>query len=396
LYESNGPVAVEALIEDADRAHEQVCIAQREFFRLIAEMDRVEAWADHGARDMAHWLWMRYGVSDWKARRWIACAHALESLPFVSRAFASGAIGVDKVVELTRFATPSTEERLLAWAERVSPFAIRRKGDLLERRQAMEAAQVERDRFLRWKYFDDGRRFALEGELSAADGAVVSRALDRIASTLPELPGEEGLAFIDARRADALRAVCGARIAHDADPDRATVVVHTSVATLAGDTDSFDADAGGSEIDGGPVLHPTVVRRLACTARLQVVEENASGDPLRMGRTTREPSTALLRAVRHRDGECVFPGCGARRFTEAHHVLWWSLGGPTDIDNLVLICGTHHRLVHEYGWRLRRIAGGAAEWFRPDGSEYRAGPSPPRQGEMPIDDQVVAADQVPP
>jgi hypothetical protein len=248
----------------------------------------------------------------------------------------------------------------------------------------MEAAQVERDRYLRWKYFDDGRRFALEGELPAADGAVVSRALDRVAATLPELPGEEGLAFADLRRADALRALCGARIAHDADPDRATVVVHTRAGGGSDDT------WGGSEIEDGPVLHPAVARRLACTARVQVVQENATGDPLRMGRITREPSTALLRAVRFRDGECVFPGCGARRFTEAHHVLWWSLGGPTDVDNLVLICGTHHRLVHEYGWRLRRMPGGIVAWFRPDGSTYRPGPSPPRQGEMPIDDQIVA------
>ena len=33
---------------------------------------------------MAHWLKMRYGISDWKARRWIAAAHALESLPLTS------------------------------------------------------------------------------------------------------------------------------------------------------------------------------------------------------------------------------------------------------------------------------------------------------------------------
>jgi hypothetical protein len=238
VSESNGPVAVEALIERADRAHEQVCIAQREFFGLVADMDRIEAWAEHGARDMAHWLWMRYGVSDWKARRWIACAHALESLPLISQAFSSGVIGADKIVELTRFATPSTEKRLLEWAERVSPFAIRRRGDMLLRREAMEAAAVDRDRFLRWSFIDDGRRLALEGELPAADGAVVCRALDRIASTLPELPGEEALAFADARRADALRALCGAHIAADADPDRATVIVHASVDALAGDADA--------------------------------------------------------------------------------------------------------------------------------------------------------------
>lgn len=69
---------------------------------------------------MAHWLSMRYGISDWKARRWIAAAHALEGLPRISEAFASGELGIDKVVELTRFATAETEGRLITWAQRVS------------------------------------------------------------------------------------------------------------------------------------------------------------------------------------------------------------------------------------------------------------------------------------
>ena len=65
---------------------------------------------------MAHWLSMRYGISHWKARRWIAASHALQNLPRISEAFACGEVSVDKVVELCRFATPGTEGRLLAWA----------------------------------------------------------------------------------------------------------------------------------------------------------------------------------------------------------------------------------------------------------------------------------------
>src|SRR6266511_4082425 len=65
---------------------------------------------------MAHWLGMRYGISDWKAHRWIAAAHALEDLPLLSEAFSSGELGIDKVVELTRFATPKTEARLIPLA----------------------------------------------------------------------------------------------------------------------------------------------------------------------------------------------------------------------------------------------------------------------------------------
>jgi hypothetical protein len=56
---------------------------------------------------MAHWLAMRQGISQWKARRWIAAAHALEHLTDLARALSSGELGIDKVVELTRFASLS-------------------------------------------------------------------------------------------------------------------------------------------------------------------------------------------------------------------------------------------------------------------------------------------------
>jgi hypothetical protein len=70
-----------ALIEGLDAEHARICAGQRRIFRLIARVDRLELWRGSGARDMAHWLWMRYGVSEWKARRWIASSHALEGLP---------------------------------------------------------------------------------------------------------------------------------------------------------------------------------------------------------------------------------------------------------------------------------------------------------------------------
>ena len=95
----------EDLIHDMDLAHARSCASQRDVFRFIAEADRLESWEDWGARDLAHFLAMRYGISQWKASRWIQAAHALEHLPQLSEAFASGELGVDKVVELTRFAT---------------------------------------------------------------------------------------------------------------------------------------------------------------------------------------------------------------------------------------------------------------------------------------------------
>jgi hypothetical protein len=322
---------------------------------------------------MAHWLWMRYGLSEWKARRWIAAAHTLESLPAVSNAFASGSLGVDKVVELCRFATPEDEETLVVWAERVSAGAIRARGER-EIRQSLEGVrQIERSRYLRWWHEDDGRSLCVEGRLPASSGAVVMRALERVADQLPPVPVGEDPPGRDARRADALVALASVRIAEDPDPDRATVVVHVPLATLAG---GGGKDGAGASIEGGGVIHPETARRLACTARIETVVEDQSGRVVGLGRTSREPSAQMLRALRHRDGGCRFPGCGTRRFTHAHHIRWWSGGGRTDLDNLVMICSFHHTLVHEHGWRIKRDPDGTVSWFHPNGVRYRAGPAP--------------------
>jgi hypothetical protein len=243
---------------------------------------------------------------------------------------------------------------------------VRRVADLEARQSAEEARDVERSRTLTYWYHDEGRRFGMQVELPAAEGAVVVSALERVAAQIPVMPGEQDEPYADARRADALVALCSARIASD-DPDRASVVIHAP----------NDAEANGQIEDGG-VIPPATVRRLACNARVQMVFEDTAGNPIRLGRMTREPSAWMLRQLRHRDAECRFPGCGSRRFTQAHHVVWWGSGGTTDLDNLVLICSFHHRLVHELGWSISRTPDGTVRWFTPGGTRYRFGPAPPR------------------
>jgi hypothetical protein len=362
----------EHLIKGIGDLHSRISETQRDLFSLIAEADRGEAWQGSGARDMAHWLSMRLGISCWKAHRWIAAAHALEGLPLISKAFAAGQLGIDKVVELTRFATEQTEARLIGWANGVSCACVRRRADLVCRPSIEDARDAERARTLSWWYFSENTRFGLQAELPAAQGAVVARALERLADELPVMPGEQDPYYVDARRADALVALCSARIASDADPDRATVVVHAQLKDLL-------SDSRGAEIEGGPVIHPETARRLLCDGRLQVVVEDGSGQPVALGRTSREPSAPMLRHLRYRDQECRFPGCGSRRFTQAHHIVWWERGGRTDLDNLLLVCSFHHRLVHEHGWAVRRDREGTVIWHDPGGTRYRAGPGPPRE-----------------
>jgi hypothetical protein len=85
----------------------------------------------------------------------------------------------------------------------------------------------------------------------------------------------------------------------------------------------------------------------------------------------------MLPALRRRDGGGRFPGRGTRAFTKAHHIRWWTRLGPTDMDNLVLLCSFHHTCVHELGWSLRLEADNTVRFHRPDGGEHRAGPGPP-------------------
>jgi hypothetical protein len=131
-----------------------------------------------------------------------------------------------------------------------------------------------------------------------------------------------------------------------------------------------------AEIEGATGVARSVAERLLCDARVQVVTEDAAGEVVQASVPRREPAPWMVRQLRYRDRGCRFPGCGTNAFTQAHHVQWWSRGGATDLDNLVLVCSFHHRLVHEHGWAIRR-RGSEVTWITPDGERYRAGPRAP-------------------
>jgi hypothetical protein len=119
--------------------------------------------------------------------------------------------------------------------------------------------------------------------------------------------------------------------------------------------DDHDPDGGdrpGSDQD-------LTARLRTAAALLPPVLGGAPTQPLDVGRTTRVVQPAQRTALAVRDGGCVFPDCDRPlAWCEAHHLVHWLDGGPTDLDNLVLLCRAHHRAVHEGGWRLQH---------RPDG-----------------------------
>jgi hypothetical protein len=124
--------------------------------------------------------------------------------------------------------------------------------------------------------------------------------------------------------------------------------------------DDLGGHHGRDHPDGDGHHHPdnqaTLTDRLQAAARrLPPVLGGAPTQPLDVGRTTRVVQPAQRTALAVRDGGCVFPGCDRPlAWCEAHHLVHWLDGGPTDLDNLALLCRAHHRAVHEGGWRLAR------------------------------------------
>lgn len=117
---------------------------------------------------------------------------------------------------------------------------------------------------------------------------------------------------------------------------------------------------------GGPIEAATAARH-ACDAGVVGMIVDQNGDVLAMGRTRRFATAAQRRALRVRDGAgCQFPGCHQHRRLKAHHVIFWVDGGPTDLDNLVLLCQVHHTYVHE---GCVRLTGRPGAWVfaLPDG-----------------------------
>lgn len=107
------------------------------------------------------------------------------------------------------------------------------------------------------------------------------------------------------------------------------------------------------------LLSSATTRRLACEASLITVLEDRDGEILNVGRKTRTIPPAIRRALQLRDHGCRFPGCCESRFVDAHHIHHWCDGGTTSLNNLLLLCRRHHRLLHEGVFTIKAVATGA-------------------------------------
>ncbi|MCI2417630.1 HNH endonuclease [Saccharopolyspora sp. K220] len=97
------------------------------------------------------------------------------------------------------------------------------------------------------------------------------------------------------------------------------------------------------------------VRRIACDSEVLPMILDGDGLPLDVGRSKRTAPVHLRAALLQRDGVCAFPGCDRPPGTpDAHHIHHWIDGGTTELSNMVMLCGHHHRTVHNQRWEIDR------------------------------------------
>jgi hypothetical protein len=323
------------------------------YLELVGECERRGACDGWGST--AEWLAWRCGLTRRTANEHVRVACALEELPLIRDAFACGEMSYAKVRALTRVGRPEKEDELLTLASVWSASQLERALRAYQRVMTEEAREVQEWERLSYFWDDDGS-LVVRGRLAPEDGALFLKALEAGREQLwNEEQAMSGSGSAEPGRlprrptnVDALVAVVEDALAYESGErgggDRFQVVVHVEQEALekGGDGSCLLAD--------GPAVAPETARRLACDASIVQLLERA-GEPLGVGRKTRKIPLALSRALEARDGCCRFPGCTSRR-VQAHHIEHWAHGGETELENLLLLCRRHHRLVHEGGWTV--------------------------------------------
>jgi hypothetical protein len=222
-----------------------------------------------------------------------------------------------------------------------------------DRVAAEEQHQVARRSF-RLRAQPDGSARA-DGYLDKEAAVTLRTALDPLTKPRPGVGGERDPRTFDRRMADALVEL--AEIAMRADPSggglplSAGQPVQVVVTTRLSDLQTALTRRSPGELDLGLPLSAAAARRLACDAQVIPAVLGTTGEALDIGRGTRVVPHAIRRALVVRDRHCAFPGCRRPpRWCHAHHRTHWADGGPTCLDNLVLLCPAHHRAVHHDGW----------------------------------------------
>jgi hypothetical protein len=302
--------------------------------QLVREADDDGDWQAAGCSSSAQWL-AQLSSSDHRAAQQITrTSAALRSLPALDHALGTGALSLDQVAAAAEFATPETDSELARVAVGKAPSAIALAARTLVPPSVEDDAELYRRRALSMVWTRGRRELCISGRLPLEQGAAFEQAIWQTATQQRALDKQAGV-ILDWQQsaADALSTLAQRRQDGGVRRSATTLIVHVS-------------DDEPPLLEGaGPISRETA-ERLACDARRLTIKRR--GPDLVHSRVGRCASYAQKRALHKRSGHCQYPGCSATRELEAPHLIPDEHGGKTELDNLILICPRHHKLLHDH------------------------------------------------
>jgi hypothetical protein len=168
---------------------------------------------------------------------------------------------------------------------------------------------------------------------------------------------------IEQKRIDILNGVltAGLRATREGPANLRTVGSVTAVIQLK---DLLNGTGFGILEGTDEVIPASAVQEMACDTGFYPVALGNKGEPLYHGPLVRYFTQTQRRAIVARDGDrCIVPGCKCRAASShAHHVLFYADGGPTDVNNGVLLCPAHHHALHQGAFEVKMVDG--MPWIR--------------------------------
>ncbi|WP_432949039.1 DUF222 domain-containing protein [Kribbella sp. CA-253562] len=365
----------------------QADLARLQTYRLelLAALDANGHASELGARDTAELIALRHRLDAREVRRDLRLATALPKYPEVQAALTSTDHSLSEpptlhpaqaeaiVTALERIPTAAmvpvetlrvAEQQMLQAAQTLSPADLRTLGKQVRDRLDTDGTEPAEARALAaetlWlKRGDLGVEF---GGYLAGDHAELFQTLI-FAGARPFLTtdGERDPRSRGKRQADALTQILTTAAATgSAAPAHGDIKPHLTVTI---DLNHLISKTGTALLDSGATLSASAVRRIACDAGIIPMVLGSTSEPLDVGTEHRFVTRALRHALNTRDNGCVICTAPAA-MCDAHHIIHWADGGPTNITNLALLCKTNHIAVHQGHWSLH-FQNGRPHYTRP-------------------------------
>ena len=343
----------------------------------LQRLDADETTITETGRATRSWLIEEQQVNPGEATKRMRLSRALAAYPNVDVVFSSGRISAEhaRVIVAALAAVPSqfleiVERALLEMAPHLTPRELGGEVDKLLVACGVEsssdaAAQRRLDkRGLTISPTFNGMR-SVSGMLTPEVGEALEIAL----ADLAQSAGDEDSRSHAQRRHDAVGELANHYLSHAeltaVNGERPRVVVTIDYDSLASDL----RNAWG-RLPSGATVSPATARRLACDAGILPAVLGSNGEVLDLGKHSRCFSHAVRRATWiEQHGRCAFNGC-RRRPVDCHHIVWWTHGGLSTLDNAAWLCAFHHWLVHERGWSMRREKDRSFTFLDPVGIEF--------------------------